>query len=174
MMPCATPRQIALAMLGAAHRRVHLQFACRAARNLRRTASDDAASPRSSRHPWRRRRNSISCLRRNMQHMHLRAGSRGRCGSAARVAISAAVSSRQTGCEDGSPGTRKCLALVQPRLVLAVEGGAPARLLQDRGDALEPFQWVTSDPGMIFIFVRAFPAKRARVAAETSNPVVLV
>ena len=51
------------------------------------------------------------------------------------VESSAAISSRQTGCEDGIARHAQILALVEPGLVLGVERGAPARAPQDRRDA---------------------------------------
>jgi len=50
-----------------------------------------------------------------------RASAMSRC-----VDRSAAISSRQTGCEAGSPGMRRPLRSDKPCLVLAVEGGAAA------------------------------------------------
>ncbi len=45
-------------------------------------------------------------------------------------------------------------------------GGREQSLSLPRLDSLdrnEPFQWVTSDPGAIYIFARPFPANGARV-----------
>ena len=79
-------------MLGAAHRRVHLQFRAEARDSPRRTASGDAASPRSLRRPWRRRGTPSPRASRRAAHAPARAP-RGRGGSAARC--SAAPRSRR-------------------------------------------------------------------------------
>ncbi len=59
-----------------------------------------------------------------------------RCATSRSVERSAAISSRQTGCEDGSPSTRRPSRSRSRIFVLGMKGGAAARVPQDREHAL--------------------------------------
>ena len=78
-------------------------------------------------HPCAPARNR-SLRRRDVQHVDCARRSRARCAPAARSTCSAAISSRQTGCEEGSPGTRRGLRSFRRGLVLGVERGTAADL----------------------------------------------
>ena len=110
--------------------------ACRAAHSRRPTASDDAASPRRSRHPCGASRNAISSAV-EMCSTWMRAP---RLAGDARPAARVAAQRRDLVAPDRMrgriAGDAQAEPLAQPVLVLGVEGGAAARVPQDRGDAL--------------------------------------
>ena len=99
------PRQMPSRWRLVAHRRVHLDQRAERAHSRRPTASDDAASPRSSRRPCGLRGTRSPRPSRCAAHGCGRAPARAMRTSRS-VQRSAAISSRQTGCEDGSPSTR--------------------------------------------------------------------
>ena len=134
-MPCADAAPDAVAMPARRAPAGSSAAACRAAHSRRPTASDDAASPRRSRHPCglrgRRSLRPSRCAARGCGRARARAIATSRS-----VERSAAISSRQTGCDDGSPSTRRPKPLAQPVLVLGMKGGAAARVPEDREHAL--------------------------------------
>ena len=134
-MPCAMPCQTPSRWRAVAHRRVHLdqraepRIVVGAQRQMmrRRLAGRDILvlfeeqrSPRPSRCAGH------GCGR----------GPRARCAPAARCSASAAISSRQTGCEDGSPSTRSPRRSRSRNSSSEWKAARRRVFLQDRGDAL--------------------------------------
>ena len=134
MTPCATPRQTPSRCSRSAHRRVHLQLRSEprvvvgAERQVmrRRLAGGDVLGACSS---------AISSRVEMCSTCTFARASRARRISRSVQRI-AAISSRQIGMRGRIAGDAQALALDEARLVLAVEGGAAARRLQDRQHAL--------------------------------------